>query len=189
MGCRIRSLRELCFAAMFAAIFTIAVTATPTHAQVRCNSSQNAAVQCFVSNALSTKLTVLRYGMNTSQFESYGVAISKILQDQQTYLVMLGMAGAVADAMPPTNADKSANLSAQQAAMSSVVNAALTYGLATMPASVTQQQLIWFSYDLVSNMDDNSGIMLSPGTLLRVVDSYIVTPRTGKPRERRGKRK
>ncbi len=143
----------------------------PASVHAQCTSSQNAAVECFVSNALKTNLTSLRYGMTTSQFKSYGVAVSKILQDQQTYIVLLGLSGAVADAMPPTNANGSANVAAQQAAMNAIVAAAVTDGLATIPQQSSQQDLEWFSLDVVSAMNESSGVMLSPGTLLRVVDS------------------
>jgi hypothetical protein len=38
--------------------------------------------------------------------------------------------------------------------------------------------LKWFSLDLVSAMNANHGILLSPGTMLRVIDSYVVTATT-----------
>ena len=168
-------IRKLLFAGVCLGIFAM----MPASVHAQCTSSQNAAVECFVSNALKTNLTSLRYGMTTSQFKSYGVAVSKILQDQQTYIVLLGLSGAVADAMPPTNADGSANVAAQQAAMNAIVSAAVTDGLATIPQQSSQQDLEWFALDVVSAMNESSGVMLSPGTLLRVVDSYIVTATAG----------
>jgi len=143
-------------------------------AQPNCTASQNAAVECFVSNALQTNLLTLQFGMTTAQFKAYAVSVSKILQDQQTYIVMLGMASAVADAMPATNANGTANTAAQDAALASIVSAAAADGLVTIPANSTQQDLVWFSEDLVTAMGTSQALMLSPGTMLRVVDSYVV---------------
>jgi hypothetical protein len=154
-----------------------AIAASPAHAQ--CTASQNAAVQCFIDNAVTTNLTSLRYGMSLTQFEAYGISVSNILQDQPTLMALLGMAGAVADAMPPTNLDASANVAAQQTAMNSIVASEVTNNLFPMPAQSNQQDLQWFSLDLVSGMNSSTGVLLSPGTLLRVVDSYVVTATTG----------
>jgi hypothetical protein len=152
----------------------VSTLAAPALRGQSCTSSQDAAVQCFVHTALKTNLTSLRYGMTVPQFQAYGVAISKILQAQQTYLVLAGMSNAVADAMPPANADGSANLAAQQAANTSIVAAEISGGIVALPAETTQQQLIYFTFDLTSAMNQTSGILLAPGSLLRVIDSYIV---------------
>jgi hypothetical protein len=45
-----------------------------------------------------------------SQFKAYGVSVSKIVQQQPTALAVVGLASAVADALPPTNASGSANV-------------------------------------------------------------------------------
>lgn len=113
--------------------------------------------------------------MTMSQFKSYGVAVSKVFQSQQAYLVLAGMSGAIADAMPPTNADGSANTAAQQAAVYAIVHAEILNDLITIPAEVNEQQLKWLSLDMVSSMNETKGIMLSPGMLLRITDSYITT--------------
>jgi hypothetical protein len=152
-----------------------AIAGPSARAQQGCNSSQDAAVQCFVGNAVRTNLTSLRYGMTMSQFKGYGVAVSRILQAQQDYLALAGVASAIADAMPPTNADGSANTAAQQAAVTAIVQDEITDGLVTIPAEVNEQQMIWFSLDMVNSMNETKGIMLSPGFLLRITDSYIVT--------------
>jgi len=144
-------------------------------AQSNCTASQNAAVECFVGNAVKTNLLALHFGMTMAQFKSYGVSVSKILQDQETYLVLLGATSAVADAMPATNASGSANTAAQDAALASIVSAAVANGLITIPANSTQQDLVWFSEDLVTAMGTSNALMLSPGTMLRVIDSYVVS--------------
>jgi hypothetical protein len=157
-----------------------AIVAPPAGAQFQnCNASQDAAVQCFVTSALKTNITTLRYGMNTTQFKAYGVAISKIMQAPQDYLVLTGIASAIADAMPPTNADGSANTAAQQAAVNAIVHSEILTSLATIPAEVSEQQMKWFSLDMVASMNATNGIILSPGFLLRMTDSYIVTATSG----------
>src|ERR1039457_552654 len=141
-----------------------AIVAPPTGAQFQnCNASQDAAVQCFVTSALKTNITTLRYGMNTTQFKAYGVAISKIMQAPQDYLVLTGIASAIADAMPPTNADGPANTAAQQAAVNAIVHSEILADLVTAAAEVSEQQMKWFSLDMVSSMNETKGIMLSPG--------------------------
>ncbi|MGD0427314.1 MAG: hypothetical protein ABSC10_11385 [Candidatus Acidiferrales bacterium] len=37
--------------------------------------------------------------MTLAQFQDYGVAITKILQTDQTYLVLVGLSSAIADAL------------------------------------------------------------------------------------------
>lgn len=149
--------------------------APPLRAQGGCASAPDAAVQCFVGNAVRTNLVTLQYGMTMSQFKAYGVSVSKIVQQQPTALAVVGLSSAVADALPPTNANGSANQAAQTAAIDSIVDAAIANNVLTLPAETNSQDLKWFSLDLVSAMNTNNGILLSPGTFLRVIDSYVVT--------------
>ena len=93
-----RIVRRLLLVTATIAIFVVA----PSARAQACTATQDAAVECFVSTAVRTNLTALRYGMTLPQFQAYGVAISKILQAQQTYLVLAGMSSAVSDAMPPS---------------------------------------------------------------------------------------
>ena len=166
--------RKVLLTATFLAL--AAAVAAPAHAQSQsqCTKNQDTAVQCFATYALKTGLFTLHYGMTATQFNSYAVAVSKIIQTPQTNLIVFGMASSVADAMPATNADGTANQAAQTNAMNAIVVSELTSGLITLPAETTQQQLQWFSLDMATQMDANNGILLSPGTLLRVVDSYVV---------------
>ena len=106
------------------------------------------------------------------------VSVSKIVQEQPTALAVVGLASAVADALPPTNANGSANQAAQTAAIGSIVEAGIANNFLTLPAETTAQDLKWFSLDLVNVMNTNNGILLSPGTMLRVIDSYVVTATT-----------
>jgi hypothetical protein len=144
------------------------------HAQ-NCVSGQDAAVECFVGNAVRTNLISIQSGMTMSQFKQYGVSVSKIVQAQPTSIEMVALASAVADALPPTNANGTANLGAQSAAMNAIVDAGIANGFLTLPAETTAQDLKWFSLDLVRVMNTNNGILLSPGAMLRAVDSYVVT--------------
>jgi hypothetical protein len=151
------------------------VAAAPVSAQ--CNSSQDGAVQCFVANAVKTGLTAPRYGMTMTQFKAYGVSVSKILQTDATYLILVGTSSAIADAMPPTNANGSANTAAQQAAITTIVNSLLSNGLATLPSETTSTDMQYFSMDVVNAMNTNGGYLqlMTPGVGLRLIDSYVVT--------------
>jgi hypothetical protein len=155
----------------------IAFAGRAAHAQ-GCASGQDAAVECFVGNAVRTNLVTIQSGMSMSQFKQYGVSVSKIVQAQPTSLAVVGLASAVADALPPTNADGTANLVAQSTAMNSIVDAGIANSFLSLPAETNAQDLKWFSLDLVRVMNVNNGILLSPGTLLRAIDSYVVTSTT-----------
>ena len=167
-------LRRLLMAAAFVAM-SAAVTA-PVHAQTQsqCTKSQDATVQCFANYALKTGIFTLHYGMTQTQFDGYGIAVSHLIQTPETNLVVFGMASAVADAMPPTNADGTPNQAAQTNAMNSIVVSELTSNVITLPAETSQQQLQWFSLDMLSCLNPNGGLLMSPGTLLRIIDSYVV---------------
>ncbi len=156
----------------------LAASAGPAaHAQ-NCNSGQDAAVECFVGNAVRTNLVSIQSGMTMSQFKQYGVSVSKIVQAQPTSIEAVALASAVADALPPTNSDGTANLAAQSTAMNSIVDAGIANGFLALPAETNAQDLKWFSLDLVRVMNANNGILLSPGAMLRAVDSYTVTSTT-----------
>jgi hypothetical protein len=157
---------------------TFAGVSRPVAAQpTNCTSSQQAAIECFVANAVATKLTQPRHGMTLAQFEAYGVAVNAILQTHHTYLMLVGVSSAVADAMPPKNANDSANQAAQDLAVTQIVSAAVEDQMANQVEGVTLQELQWFSLDVTNAMNDNNGVMamLTPGVSLRIIDSYIVT--------------
>ncbi|MGA8035051.1 MAG: hypothetical protein WA823_03435 [Candidatus Acidiferrales bacterium] len=165
---------------LFASLLLTAVLSSPAvHAQTpsNCTASQTAAVQCFVANAVTTDITKPRYGMTLTQFESYGVAVSNILQSNHTYLVLVGLSSAVANAMPPTNANGSANLAAQSAAVNTIVESAVYYHIIGTSTGVSTQDLQWFSLDVADAMNSNSGYLdlLTPGVSFRMIDSYLVT--------------
>jgi hypothetical protein len=150
------------------------------HAQTpppSCTTSSDAAVQCFVANAVATGLTQPRYGMTLAQFQAYGVAVTKILQTDQTYIVLVGLSSAIADAMPPTNADGSFDTAAQETAIAQIVAAAATDGFVWPPSGTDLQDLQWFTQDLVNAMNVNQQVLqiLTPGVTLRIIDSYIIT--------------
>ena len=115
------------FSLFFVAIFCS--TSTQGQTPSNCKASQADAVECFVANAVSTGLAKPTHGMTLAQYEQYGVAVNSILQTNHTYIVLLGLSSAVADAMPPTNANGSANSSAQNAAIGSIVTAAVAISL------------------------------------------------------------
>jgi hypothetical protein len=149
----------------------------PTPAQ-NCASAPNAAVECFMGNAVHSNLLTLQFGMTLAQFKTYGVSVSKIVQTPTTSLAAVVLASAVADAMPATNADGSANAAAQTAAMNAIVDAAVANNFMVLPADTTSQDMKWFSLDLLNAMNTPNGIVLSPGTMLRMIDSYVVSSTT-----------
>jgi len=173
-------IRNTILAGVFS-VLVLAASSVPTAAQAtNCTASQQAAVQCFVANAVTTDLTQPRYGMTLPQFEAYGAAVAHILQTHTTYLMLVGTSSAIADAMPPTNANGTANQAAQDLAVEQIVSAAVQDGLASTSEYATLQDLEWFSLDVTSAMNDNGGVMamLTPGVSLRIIDSYIVTGTT-----------
>ncbi|MGA9570616.1 MAG: hypothetical protein WBS17_11045 [Candidatus Acidiferrales bacterium] len=167
---------------LFAGVFLLgAVLAAPrAHSQstpTNCKASQQAAVECFVADAVATNLTKPRYGMTLAEFESYGVAVSLILKTQRTYVVLVGISSAVADAMPPTNADGTPNQAAQDNAIMATISAANQDGFTSPPAGTSLLDLEHFSMDIVDAMNNNNGALelLTPGISLRIIDSYVIT--------------
>jgi hypothetical protein len=150
------------------------------NASTSCIASQQAAVECFVANAVVTNVTKPRYGMTLAEFKSYGVAVSQILQTHHTYLVLVGISSAVADAMPPTNADGTPNQTAQDSAVTQAVAAANGLDFTTPPAGTSLLDLEHFSMDVTTAMNDNNNLLelLTPGISLRIIDSYLVTATT-----------
>jgi hypothetical protein len=172
---------KLLFVAVFLTCATLA--APPAHSQTtatNCIASQQSAVRCFVANAVATDLTKPRYGMTLAEFQSYGYAVAEILQTHQTYVVLVGVSSAVADAMPPTNADGSANQTAQDNAVTQTVAAANSFGFTAPPTGTSLIDLEHFSLDITSAMNDNNRVLelLTPGISLRIIDSYVVTATT-----------
>lgn len=161
-----------------ASVLTDRASAQSTSA---CTENQAQAVRCFVANAVTTKMTSPRYGMTLPEFEQYGVVVFALLQTHHTYLTLVGISSAIADAMPPTNSNGSANQAAQDLAVEKIVSAAVSNNLATPFTGVTTQDMQWFSLDMVSAMNDNNGYMslMTPGVGLRIVDSYVVTATSG----------
>jgi hypothetical protein len=172
MGTKTILLAGVCLAA--------AAAAPSARAQGGCSSSQSSAVQCFVHNAVKTNITQLHFGLTMDQYLAYGVAVMQILQTNPTCLMLVGTSSATADAMPPTNADGSANAAAQQSAINNLVSAEVANGLATEPSGVTLQYLQFFSQDVANAMNNSGGYtqLLTPGVGLRVIDAYVVTGTT-----------
>ena len=89
-------------------------------------------------------------------------------------MFLLGISGAVADALPPTNTDGTANQSAQNAAVNSILEAALRDGMVTLPEGTTSDQFKLMGRQFTGVMAENSGVTISPGAVLKILDSYIV---------------
>ena len=148
-------------------------TVSPAHAQSNsnvCGASQSVAVKCYIRYALETSTLNVPVGMSVQQYQAYGVAVLRILQSGHTYFMVLGASAAISDAMPPGNTDGSANQAAQDAAVNSIVDAALTNGLIALPSNVTEAQVQEFARDTTDKMDTNDGPSFSPGGVLRMID-------------------
>ena len=171
------------FSYLPASLLFAALLASPaTHAQTpsNCVASQAAAVECFVANSVKTDLFPIRHGMTLAQYEAYGVAVSNILHTEHTYLVLVGLSSAIADAMPPTNADGSANIAAQNLAVDAISYYAAMNNLVNTASGVSTQDLQWFSMDITAMMNANNDYLalLTPGVSLRMIDSYVVSSTT-----------
>jgi hypothetical protein len=87
---------------------------------------------------------------------------------------LLGMASAAADAVPPTNADGTENLAAQNTFVNGVIAAGLKDDIITLPAQTTSAQIEEFARELTLGMAGNAGVTISPGAFLRALDGYIL---------------
>ena len=163
------------FLILVAAVFCSSSTQAQTPSN--CKASQADAVECFVANAVATGVAKPTHGMTLAQYEKYGVAVNSILHTDHTYIVLLGLSSAVADAMPPTNSNGSENSAAQDAAIGSIITAAVSDHLISLEPGVTVTQLQYFCMDIVAAMNDNNGYLalLTPGVSFRMVDSYVVS--------------
>ncbi len=149
--------------------------ALPLRAQTGCTASPDAAVRCFARNAVYTGLVNVPAGMTLTDYKNYGVAVSKIIQTPSTLVFLLGTMGAVADALPPSNADGvTPNQAAQDAAVSAIIDAALNDGLIPLPLGATADQLKMFARDISSAMAQNDGVSFAPGAFLRLLDAYLL---------------
>jgi hypothetical protein len=164
-------------AIVFATAILLCSVAAPVNAQtlMSCSASQSAAVKCFVSNAVATKILSVPSGMNMSTYDSYAVAVLRITQDTNVSVILLGTTSAIADAMPATNSDGSADATAQTNAVNSIINSEILTGIIALPAQTTEVQLQTFAQQTVTDMTGFTGVSLSPGAVLRLIDSYIIT--------------
>ncbi len=167
-------------AVLVAAIILIFAIAAPSNAQVinPCNSSQSFAVRCFVRNAIATKILTVPSGMTLTAYDNYAVAVLRITQDTNLSVILLGTTSAIADAIPARNADGTANETAQTNAINAIVNSESLTGIITLPPQTTEAQVEMFAQQTVSNLTGFTGVSLSPGAVLRLVDSYIITAKT-----------
>lgn len=170
-------MKRVLFQIIPAVILVLCAGALPAHAQgyFYCSSSQSLAAKCYVSMAVQSGTLSVPTGMSMSQYQNYGVAVLRILQSGHTYFMVLGAAAAISDAMPPKNSDGSANQAAQDAAVNAVIDAALANGLITLPNGVSEGQVQQFARDTTDKMNANDGPSFSPGSVLRLIDSYVMT--------------
>jgi hypothetical protein len=168
--------RQVPYILSLAIILTFAFAPT-AHAQsfIPCTVSQSAAVKCFVNNAVTTDILTMPAGMTATGYQNYAVAVLRIVQSTNTSVVLLGTTSAIADAMPPANENGMPNETAQANAINSIVGAEINAGLIVLPTQTTQAQLEMFAQQTAANMSGFTGVSLSPGSVLRLIDSYIIT--------------
>jgi len=140
----------------------------------RCDRTADAAVACFAKNATATGLVIVPPGMSVGDYTKYAVAVSHVLQTPTATVFLMGISGAVADALPPTNTDGTPNQSAQNAAVNAILDAALRDGMVALPDGASSDQLKLMARQFTGAMAENSGVTISPGAVLKVLDSYVV---------------
>jgi len=147
----------------------------PVQAQKKpkCNTNPDKAVACFVKNAVQSGLTSIPPGMTLSQYQAYGVSVSEFVRTPQAVVFLLGLAGSVADALPPSNAGGGTNQTAQDAAVNAIVEAAVQAQLVSLPSTTELAQLQLFARDIVGTMGQYTGVDLEPGMFLRFLDSIL----------------
>jgi hypothetical protein len=174
-----RHMKRILITGVFVGVFGLLIS-QPGSAQ-SCTGNQDAAVNCFVNDGVLSGLLAIPKGMSLTQYQSYGVSISKVLQSPSATVFLLGMAWAIGDAIPALNADGTANQPAQDAFVNAIITAGMKDGIILLPAETTSAQLQQFARDLTAGMTTNGGVTISPGAFLRVLDGYILaaTMRTG----------
>jgi len=151
------------------------LTALPRTAQAqKCDKDPDGAVVCFAKNAISSGLVTVPPGMSPHDYTDYAVGVSHGIQTPTATMFVLGISGAVADALPPTNTDGTPNQSAQNAAIDSILDAALRDGMVVLPEGTTSDQFKLMARQFTGAMAENSGVTISPGAVLKVLDSYVV---------------
>ena len=160
-------------------ILAFLASGSEMRAQDKCIVSPDAAVKCFARNAVRSGLTTMPPGMTMSQYKAYGVSVSHIVRTPPTLVFLLGTMGAAADALPPVNADGGTpNTAAQERAVGAIVDAALKTGFISLPQGSTPVHLKMFALSVADTMGQNTGVTISPGALLRLLDSYLVGARS-----------
>jgi len=176
-------------AASLAAALTTLAAAPPARAQfpATCTAAQNAAAKCVAGTALNAKLLLVPSGIAPSPDGTLDLASPRAPRSRSIAVTIAAALFAVADAMPPANANGSPNAAAQIAAINAIIEAAVSRGILPLPARTTLAQLQSLAQSSAANAaadsnaeadagdDRNDDASLSPATVLRVIDSYIVT--------------
>jgi hypothetical protein len=178
-------------AASLAAALTTLAAAPPARAQfpATCTAAQNAAAKCVAGTALNAKLLLVPSGIAPSPDGTLDLASPRAPRSRSIAVTIAAALAAVAAAMPPVNVNGSPNAAAQIAAINAMIEAAVSRGILPLPARTTLAQLQSLAQNSTANAaadsnadaeadpgdDRNDDASLSPATVLRVIDSYIVT--------------
>jgi hypothetical protein len=147
----------------------------PKQKNVACDSSPQAAVDCFVQHAVKTGLVQLPPDMSLDQFRAWGVSVAEMLREPGASVLALGLASAVADALPPVSVnglDKDA--SAQAAAVDAIVESAITTRLLVLPAGASAADAKRMVSQMAERFASYNGPNFSSGTVFRMLDAILL---------------
>lgn len=178
--------RILQVVALFSAVVSLAAPAEaqrdrfpkspPKTKSVACDASSQAAVDCFVLHAVKTGLVQLPPDMTLDQFRAWGVSVAEMLREPGASVLALGLASAVADALPPVSVNGlDADASAQAAAVDAIVESAIATRLLVLPAGATAADAKRMVIKMAERFGSYNGPNFSSGTVLRMLDAILMS--------------
>jgi hypothetical protein len=142
---------------------------------VACDSSPEAAVDCFVVNAVKTGLADVPEGMTMDEFRAWGVSVAGMLSQPGASVLAFGLASAVAEAMPPVSLNGvDSDASAQTAAVDAIVKSAIASRMLVLPEDVSGADAARLVRRMAESFSGYNGPSLNSGTVLRVLDAIVV---------------
>jgi hypothetical protein len=143
---------------------------------VACDSSPQAAVDCFVQHAVKTGLVELPPDMTLDEFRAWGVSVAEMLREPGASVLALGLASAVADALPPVSLNGlDRDASAQAAAIDAIVESAIATRLLVLPAGATAADAKRMVFQMAERFGSYNGPNFSSGTVLRMLDAVLMS--------------
>lgn len=141
-----------------------------------CDSSPQAAVDCFVQHAVKTGLVPLPSDMTLDQFRAWGVSVAEMLRDPGTSVLALGLASAAADALPPVSRNGlDQDATAQVAAIGAMVDSAIATRLLVLPSGASSADAKRMVCQMAERFGSYNGPNFSSGTVLRMLDAILMS--------------